>query len=237
MTGSGTTGSRKHAVAIVFSSHEKVKFTVPSIDSIQLSAFKNSIRVTAYTHSSAGGTLYCDAFNTLLVTDESSITRSALRTKGYAVPVLGSQDDAPLQANVTVMELVSASEYAVYCHVEDTAGNKASQDDLILTKSVVTTLCCRRVLFTQVSKYLTASTNLETVQFAYRIPFLPEDGLELTITPHLARNGGGYENINILPKSYTFSTRNKNLGKSRKFALSAPLSVPGWHLHVVLEYF
>ena len=143
----------KHAVAIIFSSQEKVKFTVPSIAAIKLTPSKNSIHVSAYTHSSSGGRLYCNAFDTLQYADAASITRSALRMGGFAAPVLGSQQEAPLQVNITLSALVAASEYAVYCHVEDTAGNKASLDDLMLTKIVTTTDCCRNIKYTQISKY------------------------------------------------------------------------------------
>ena len=215
----------KHAVALIFEAQERVKFTVPSIEEIILLPRKNSILVSAYTYSRGGGTLYCNAFNTLTVTDESSITRSVLRTKGYAAPILERQGDAPLQVNITISELTSASEYAVYCHVEDTSGNMASVDDLMETRRVATTRCCRKIQFTQVSKYLTKSSSLESVLFAYKIPSFPEIGLAVSVTPFLSRDLNGFENINVMPKSFTFTDSNRNLGRVRVFALSAPLSV------------
>ena len=227
----------KHAVAIIFSSQEKVKFTVPSIADSHYSVLDNGIRVTAYTHSSSGGTIYCNAYKTDQYPDSSFISRSLLRTNGVAAPIQGSQDDAPLEVNITISELIAASEYAVYCHVEDSLGNQASFDDLVSTRSIVYTPCCRNIKYTKISKYLTASANLETVRFSFKFPSSPEQGLELTVKPYITHDSNGFSPlINVLPPSFTITRNNKKLGKVRSFALSSPLSVPDgqyWlHLNV-----
>ena len=70
----------KHAVAIIFSSQDKVRFTVPSIEEVNITTYKNKIIVHAKTHSSEGGMIFCNAFLTALYPDASSISRSLLRT-------------------------------------------------------------------------------------------------------------------------------------------------------------
>lgn len=217
----------KHAVAISFSSQDKIRLTVPSVENLRLTPFKNKIVVSAVTRSTEGGTWYCNAFNTLQYTGTSFLSRSLLRTKGFASPVVGSQSGDPLELNITITNLVAASNYAVYCHVEDTSGYKASYDSMILTKTLTTTKCCRNIKMTKVSKYLTASETLQTVRFGYNIPSFPESGLSVTVTPYITHSSNAFASlINVKPKSFTFTSNNKNLGRSRSFVLSAPLSTP-----------
>ena len=224
----------KHAVAISFSSHERVKFTVPSVEFIRLTPLKNSIVVMAGTLSSNGGMLYCKAYRPE-IRDVSTVTRSELRMQGFSTLIPKSEGDSPVESNVSIPELIAASTYEVYCHVEDTAGNMASLDDMFLTRTTTNTLCCRDIKFDKVSKYVTASANPENFRFQFSLPSIPESGLEVTVTPYVLHESNDYASlINILPKKFTFSTNTQSRGKSRVFALSSPLAVPNsiYSLHL-----
>ena len=224
----------KHAVAISFSSHERVKFTVPSVEFIRLTPLTNSIVVMAGTLSSNGGMLYCKAYRPE-IKDVSTITRSELRMQGFSTLIPKSEGDSPVESNVSIPELIAASTYEVYCHVEDTAGNMASLDDMFLTRTTTNTLCCRDIKFDKVSKYVTASANPENFRFQFSLPSIPESGLEVTVTPYVLHESNDYASlINILPKKFTFSTNTQSRGKSRVFALSSPLAVPSsiYSLHL-----
>ena len=224
----------KHAVAISISSHERVKFTVPSVEFIRLTPLKNSIVVMAGTLSSNGGMLYCKAYRPE-IKDTSTITRSELRMQGFSTLIPKSEGDSPVESNVSIPELIAASTYEVYCHVEDTAGNMASLDDMFLTRTTTNTLCCRDIKFDKVSKYVTASANPENFRFQFSLPSIPESGLEVTVTPYVLHESNDYASlINILPKKFSFSTNTQSRGKSRVFALSAPLAVPSgiYSLHL-----
>lgn len=207
----------KFSVAILFYNRDYAYISVPTIVAMSLTPTTYSIVVKASILSTyAGGTLYCRPYQTSTY-KLSSVTGSFIKTGGFSTPIPIARDDV-LQITLPLTDLVAARNYSVYCYVEDAFGNGATRSDVLASKKLMSTSCCRNIALTS-SPSTVVKQSAESYVFRYSISAYPVAS-SLVVTPLFYRGGTIVTNIVATPSSHTFTNSNRNLGSSRSFTVS-----------------
>jgi hypothetical protein len=135
----------------------------------------------------------------------------------------------PLTSSVTFTGLVALQAYAMYCYVETSLGTGSLLSEVLGTRTVQTTACCKTLsfinspvfIFGDVTKY-TASTSKSTYVFTYSMSSNPLKSLK--VTPVFKLNGVVSTDIVATPSSSTFTSVSQLTGR---FFLSASSVVSG----------
>ena len=211
----------KRAVALLFTYREETVATVPTITSMSVVADKTNLTVRAIVSSTtSGGTIYCGAYKSLSV-PLFTVTRSLVKSSGYFSPVV--QQSGATIVDISISNLVAATNYSVFCHIEDALANKGSLSAMLQLKKQIFTTCCRDIVFSKVTNFVRSSTtpNSDYV-FTYVIPSFPKDGSILELSPVMEdANGTIATGILVSPAIGRYSDDNRNLGLSRSFVVFA----------------
>jgi hypothetical protein len=225
VTAAGDGKITKHAVALLFSYREETVDTVPSVESMAVLVGRNDISISATVEStSAGGTLYCGAYKAEASAASLSMSRSLVKSSGYSVPI--AQQPGTTTAVITLSNLVAATNYSVYCHIEDALANKGSLADMLRLKQNVTTLCCRDIVYSRVSSVVRATPSSDAqYTYTYTIPSFPENGYGLMVDAGITdADGNTPAGITVSPANAIFNDNNRNLGLSRSIVVFASLT-------------
>ena len=213
----------KQAVALLFWLKEEVVPSVPTVLSVDTATSRTNVSITASVLSTAaGGTLYCGAYRSSSL---PPITRSLIKSSGYSVPV--AQESVESTVHLTIRNLVAATSYNVYCHIEDALGNRGSLESVIELETVVSTPCCREIEFHETINYVTASTSIDSqYTFKYGIAAFPKVSQQLTVVAHIEDSEGNVpDGVHAYPSSATFNSGNRNNGLYRSFVIFADSSL------------
>lgn len=211
----------KHAVAISFSYREEILVSVPTVLALSVLADQTNMTVTATVLSTtAGGTLYCGAYKSSLLST-ISITRSLVKSSGYSVAV--AQQTGPTTGIVSISNLIAATNYSVYCHIEDSLANKGSVESMLEMKREVSTLCCRDITFSEVSNAVRVTTSPDSQNiFSFMIPSFPPDGYGIDVAAIIEDEDGNIPaGVSASPAVSMYNDDNRNLGLSRSIVVFA----------------
>jgi hypothetical protein len=176
-----------------------------------------------------GGYVYCIAIPQGALAEPTSIgqVRSAatddfLNSGGLVLYPIGSK--FPLSLSLSITELLPLTSYAVYCYAETLSGTGNSLNQVIATRSDVTTACCKKLSFSNkpafvfgdLTKY-TSSTVQSTYVFTYVLSSAPSSRLE--VKPEINST-----EVSANPSSLIFTSTSSLTGQ---FSLSALPTIGG----------
>ena len=228
----------KHAVAILFYYREELVASVPTVVSMELTATKTNITVKASVLSTAaGGMLYCGAYKSSSLS-AISMTRSLVKSSGYSVPVI--QQARATTVSVTFFNLVPATNYSVFCHIEDSLANKGSLDSMLSLLEEIETSCCKEVTFIAAPAVVRITTAPDSqYMFTYKLPAFPTDGTYINVTVAVEDDDGeSPSGVSASPLMAHFSDATRHLGLSRSivvFADALASTNETYHLHLVVS--
>ena len=228
----------KHAVAILFYYREELVASVPTVVSMELTATKTNITVKASVLSTAaGGTLYCGAYKSSSLS-AISMTRSLVKSSGYSVPVV--QLSGSTTVSVTFFNLVPATNYSVFCHIEDSLANKGSLDSMLSLQEEIETSCCKEVTFIAAPAVVRITTAPDSqYMFTYKLPAFPTDGTYINVTVTVEDDDGeSPSGMSASPLMAHFSDATRHLGLSRSivvFANALASTNETYHLRLVVS--
>jgi hypothetical protein len=135
----------------------------------------------------------------------------------------------PLTSSVTFTELVALQTYAMYCYVETSLGTGSLFSEVLETRTVTTTGCCKTLtfinspvfIFGNVEKYTVKSTK-STYIFTYLLSSAPLKSLQ--VVPVFKLNGVISTAITATPSFSTFTSKSQLTGQ---FFLKAGSKISG----------
>jgi hypothetical protein len=135
----------------------------------------------------------------------------------------------PLSSSVTFEGLVALQAYAIYCYVETSLGTGSLLSEVLRTRIVQTTACCKTLTFTNspvfifgdVRKYI-ASGLKSTYIFEYSLSSAPLKSLQ--VTPVFSLNGLVSTDVVATPSNSNFTSKSQLTGQ---FFLSASSEISG----------
>jgi hypothetical protein len=138
----------------------------------------------------------------------------------------------PLTSSVTFTGLVALQAYAMYCYVETSLGTGNLLSEVLGTKTVQTTACCKTITFTNsptfifgdVKKYTVSSTKT-TYIFTYSLSSAPLKSLQ--VAPVFRLNGVVSTAIVATPSASNFSSISQLSLLTGQFFLSASSEISG----------
>ena len=180
---------------------------------------------------SAGGTLYCAAFENGVSPLSTGSVKSAASDGSHshgAFTAIPSSATYPLTLDVFISGLSSLKSYSTFCFVESSIRTGSTLNEVLATKRGTTTLCCKSInyvnspvfVFGDILKYTTSSSSLYLFSYVLSDPPL----IAVTITPVVLRNGVVSSDVSVLPAQIMFSNSSLLAGQ---FYLSAGRSISG----------
>jgi hypothetical protein len=207
---------------------------VPSVSQMSISTFTrtsltlsvNLIKTRVVEGDISSGYLFCVAM--VNGSAPSSIGSIKVLSKNVVI-VFPVGSTFPLTSSITFTGLLSLQAYAVYCYVETSLGTGNSLSEVLKTRVVQTTACCKVLTFTNspvfifgdVSKY-TASSLKSTYIFTYSLSSAPFKSLK--VTPVFSLNGVLSSAVVATPSSFDFTSTSQLTGQ---FFLSASSEISG----------
>jgi hypothetical protein len=214
---------------------------VPSVSQMSISTFTRTsltlsvtlIKTRVVEGDISSGYLYCVAMangsapSSIGSIKALSLDSAVLSKKAVKDFPVGST--FPLTSSITFTGLISLQAYAVYCYVETSLGTGNPLSEVLKTKIVQTTACCKVLIFINspvfifgdVSKY-TASSLKSTYIFTYSLSSAPLKSLQ--VTPVFSLNGVVSTAIVATPSSFDFTSKSQLTGQ---FFLSASSEISG----------
>jgi hypothetical protein len=134
----------------------------------------------------------------------------------------------PLTSSVTFYGLVALQAYAMYCYVETSLGTGSLLSEVLETRTVKTTACCKTLtfinspafVFGDVTKYITSTRS--TYVFIYLLSATPLKSLQ--VVPVVRLNGVVSTAISATPSISTFTSTSQLTGQ---FFLTASSEISG----------
>jgi hypothetical protein len=210
---------------------------IPSVSQLSLSAYtKTTLTLSAtlikkriVSGDVSGGYLYCIAMSSgsapsSIGSVKSAITSSSTGTlKTFPIGSI-----FPLTLTVSFSGLLALKAYSVYCYVETLVGTGSALYEVLGTKTVVTTACCKTLSFTNspafvygdVSKYTTSSSTL----YIYTYSLSAAPSIDLQVTPAFQLDGVVTTAITAIPSTFTMTQTSQLTGQ---FFLSATSALVG----------
>ena len=184
------TGSTYAIVAVSFGGYLNPSYHLRELENMDFTPKMNAIESIG---TSAVGTLYCAGFPSgSIITDVNSI-----RNMGYYTVTTNANIAT---VTVTVKGLFGSKSYDFYCYQVDSRGSGTSLSQVLSTKTVSNTLCCRSVLFSLSS----VAIGIDLVPVHYKLDTLPD--VSLTVTPVFrVANGSITHVVKALPAHYDFT--------------------------------
>jgi hypothetical protein len=167
-------------------------------------------KLTVTVNVSTGGRVYCAAV------DSSFVVTAPSQIRQYGNAVTASSG-----GNVTVLikNVIAETNYAIYCYTEDFLGHTMFLADVIGTRALQTTPCCRALRFSTITTRLAESTQSSVNILALdSLPTRPSK-VELSAVAlagcQYASDSAG--SISFYPSSFTFLPSSLSLSKSFVF--------------------
>lgn len=178
-----------------------------------------------------GGTLYCAAlrngtFPTSIGSVVYAASGSSMSTGASSLIPEGAS--FPLTATIEITGLQSLRDYSVFCYVETSVGTGNSLKEVLATRAVASTACCRMISLVQFPSFIYGSiakykmSNPSMYTFSYTLTDAP--GFELRVTPLLFIDGIKSAEIIVTPSYSIFTSTSL---QTASFYLSAPASMSG----------
>ena len=168
------------------------------------------------------GSIFCASFISANLMDEHQIMSSVFGV-GTQKGFLQKSGGETLSLN----HLVAAQEFSIFCGVKMISGAISSIKDLIDTRIVGSTDCCRTISFLSAPRYLfvdqtlysnALSSYFQQNIFSFILSAVPEN--YLLITPVLELNGSFVANASFLPRTLTCTPTDC----ATSFSLTCPIA-------------
>jgi REJ domain len=178
-----------------------------------------------------GGILYCAALKDgAFPTSIGAVVNAASDTSSSA----GASSSIPEGSNFPIIltiqfaGLQSLHDYSMYCYVETSVGTGNSLKQVLATRTVASTACCRMISLVQFPSFIYGSiakyklSNPSMYTFSYILTDPPT--VRVRVTPVLFIDGIKSEKIVVTPSSTVFTSTSI---QTASFYLSAPASMSG----------
>ena len=188
---------------------------IPAITNVAVVSYQSKVTVHVSLDRSVGGRIYCGRFPS----GYQTVSASLVKLQGYSynyVPesesVVAYSNDDLLVSNVTVIQLdidgmIPLTIYDIYCYAESFFAVAGSMGPVIGPR-VVTTLCCRNILFTSSPPYILTDYSSDSTStfpvFRYSLDSLPNSYIIVTPTVYFL-NGTMATGVNVSPFNMVFT--------------------------------
>lgn len=196
-----------------------------------ITLFVTLVKAREVAGDATGGTLYCAALKN--GTDPTSIgamvnAASGMMNSAGASTSIPDGSTFPVTLTVDFSGLKSLEDYALFCYVETSVGTGNTLSEVLKTRTLATTPCCKLVTLFQyptfvygdITKYEFSSPTMYT--FSYYLTDPPT--VSVKVTPVVLINGVISRATVVVPSSVTF--RSTSL-QTASFYISAPKSMSG----------
>lgn len=207
-----------------------VEIIVTDVDRVSVSIAATLNKEKFVKGDFAIGYLYCTILQNGTEPKSVGSVKSAAVTKGSkgASAAISAGSTFPQTLKMSFNSLKASETYAVFCYAETSAGQGSSLRDVLKTKKIVTTECCKMITFTNtpayvyldLSKYSGARSSLYV--FTYSLPDAPSS--EIRVLPVLTINGVVSKDVVVTPSASSFSP---SLPLEGKFFLSSTQDITG----------
>ena len=202
-----------------------------SVSSTQMTLTAILVGVQMTLNSFPGGSLYCIALGYGSAPSTIGGIKSAATDGSSSVGAMATipiKSTYPLKLNVAFTGLLALQSYAVYCYVESSTGVGSSLTNVLSTKVVVSTPCCKvfkysnspSSLYGNYSKYSESDPSLYV--FTYTLSAPPSEVIK--VTPLLYLNGILTTDVKAIPLSVNYNSMSL---LTRSFILSANALING----------
>ena len=178
-----------------------------------------------------GGTLYCIALKDgIFPTSIGAVINAASGTSGSAGASSSINEGSVFPQTLTIefVGLQSLQDYSMYCYVETSVGTGNSFKEVLATRAVASTPCCKVISLAQYPSFIYGSidkyklSNPSMYTFSYVLTDPPTVGV--TVTPLLFIDGLKSTDIVVTPSFAIFSSTSL---QTASFYISAPAGMSG----------